>query len=219
MKCCLCVCFLFLGILWNMSQFNCVITDIFLRRPGRHRHLLRMAPVTEPAGDTHFWGAGIPRATPGTTGHYGQGTQAVLISTRKGTREALSLGLGFCLIFPEPGSSSPWVSRANWISLQTPRVSWPNLQGLQKEFTCPRHKQTLLIPFPRTCSLLIWPLIVYFEIIESLRLEKTSKIMKSKLWPPCRLNCTVKCHIYSVFELFQEWWVHHFTRQPVQFNS
>lgn len=48
-------------------------------------------------------------------------------------------------------------------------------------------------------------------------LEKTSKLIKSSLWPDTitLTNCTVKCHIYSFSELLQGWWLHHFSGEPL----
>ena len=33
--------------------------------------------------------------------------------------------------------------------------------------------------------------------------------------PPCLLNHAPKCHVYTFFEHFQGWWLHHFAEQPV----
>ena len=53
------------------------------------------------------------------------------------------------------------------------------------------------------------------RIIELLRLEKTSKIIKSNHQPntPCLL--IPKCHIYTFFKHLQGSWLHHFPGQPV----
>ena len=55
------------------------------------------------------------------------------------------------------------------------------------------------------------------RIKESLRLEKTSKIIRSnhQPTPPCLLNHIPKCHIYTFFEHLQGWWLHHCPGQPV----
>ena len=55
------------------------------------------------------------------------------------------------------------------------------------------------------------------RIIESLRLEKTSKIIKSS----CQPNTTMptkpcpECHIHTFFEHLQGWGLHHLPGQPV----
>ena len=61
-------------------------------------------------------------------------------------------------------------------------------------------------------------LLLFHRIIESLRLEKTSKIIKSNHQPntTCLLNHVLKCHTYTFFEHLQGWWLHHFSGQPVQ---
>jgi len=48
-------------------------------------------------------------------------------------------------------------------------------------------------------------------IIESLKLEKTSKIAKSNpRWPPpCPLSHVHQCYISTVLEHLQGWWLHH----------
>ena len=54
------------------------------------------------------------------------------------------------------------------------------------------------------------------RITESLRLEKTSEIIKSNRHPntPHLLNHVPKCHIYVVFEPLQGWGLHHCPGQP-----
>ena len=54
------------------------------------------------------------------------------------------------------------------------------------------------------------------RIIALLRLEKTSKIMKSNCLPspPCLLNHVLKCHIHTVFEPLQGWGLPHCPGQP-----
>jgi len=56
----------------------------------------------------------------------------------------------------------------------------------------------------------------FHRITESLRLEKTSKIIKSNHQPitTCLLNRIPVCHIYTFFEHLQGWWLHHFPGQP-----
>jgi len=60
------------------------------------------------------------------------------------------------------------------------------------------------------------PCLVLLTIIESLRLEKTSKIIKSYHQPittrPAR-PCP-KCHVYMFFEPLQGWGLHHLPGQP-----
>ena len=58
-----------------------------------------------------------------------------------------------------------------------------------------------------------------WEIIESLRLEKTSKIIHPSSptvtsTPPWLLNHVPKCHIHPVFEPLQGWGLHHCPGQP-----
>lgn len=52
--------------------------------------------------------------------------------------------------------------------------------------------------------------ISFYNIVLSLRLEKTSKIIKSN---PARRNHVLKCH--SPFKYLQRWQPHYFLRQPV----
>lgn len=92
-----------------------------------------------PAGDAHLWRTRTTQGISGNTRHYVQIIETVLVSTRKGVREALldwvpvmwplSQAFGVCL-------------GAEWIALWAPRLSWIVLQRLQREFTCPGHNQT-----------------------------------------------------------------------------
>ena len=54
---------------------------------------------------------------------------------------------------------------------------------------------------------------VYSKIIESLRLEKTSEVIKPN--PSCRAHCVHQCHISTVLQCLQGWWPQHFHGQPV----
>ena len=56
-----------------------------------------------------------------------------------------------------------------------------------------------------------------YRIIEKQRLEKTlglsSPIINPSPW--CPLNHVSMCHIYTILEHFQGWWLNHFPRQPL----
>lgn len=54
--------------------------------------------------------------------------------------------------------------------------------------------------------------------VESIRLEKASKITESKYCPALPsppLKHVPKCHIYTRFKYLQGWWLNPFPRQPV----
>ena len=54
-------------------------------------------------------------------------------------------------------------------------------------------------------------------MIESLRLEKTTKLSSPTInpSPPCPLNHITQCHIYPLLEHLQGWWLHHFPGQLI----
>jgi len=72
-----------------MSQFNCLITDVYLRCLG-----VPQAPaqggIYNTVPDPHLWGAGITQGISDTARHYVQVAAGVLVSTRKGVIEGLS---------------------------------------------------------------------------------------------------------------------------------
>ena len=73
-------------------------------------------------------------------------------------------------------------------------------------FSCYYKQTRKFILFPYHCSYIIKCVYHdYHKIIESLRLEKTSKIIKSnhQSTPPCLLSHVPKCHIYTFFEHIQ----------------
>lgn len=55
------------------------------------------------------------------------------------------------------------------------------------------------------------------RVMESLRLEKTSKLIKSSLWPnpPGQWNHSTKCRDWPFLEHFLGCWLQHFPEQPV----
>lgn len=55
------------------------------------------------------------------------------------------------------------------------------------------------------------------RILESLSLEKISDIFQSNHKPSttAMFSCVLKCHIHTVYEHFQAWWLHTPPRQPV----
>ena len=57
----------------------------------------------------------------------------------------------------------------------------------------------------------------YYSCIESLRLEKTTKVIESnhQSITTCPLNCAPQCHISTFLEHLQGQWLHHLPGHPV----
>lgn len=135
-------------------------------QPPNHRHLLGMLRgTTGICTGWHPWPSACWWPTPlesrDNPGHLrphqtlGTGNRGSLASTRKGVGEAL---LGWvALMWPLNPALGVCLGGSLSCSLG-PRLSWLDLQGLQREFTCPGHNQTLLwlslclSPEPALCS-------------------------------------------------------------------
>lgn len=77
------------------------------------------------------------------------------------------------------------------------KIKPPRLSILQRDASRPKLAQTCLQ-----------------TVIEPLRLEKTSKISLSNLWPTPPSHAA-KCQVCSFSEHFQGWWLNHCPGQPV----